>query len=237
VVEPPFVVLGDEAPETVRLRAERTVRWAVERLKADYFDRDPADVITIWLLKDAASYEKCSRDVFGREPSTIYGYYSDADKAMVMNVATGGGTLVHEIVHPFVAANFPACPVWFNEGLASLYEQSTERDGHIVGLTNWRLRGLQDAMRAGGTVTFRRLTALSEDAFYGAGSGLYYAQARYLCYYLQERGLLVRFYHRFRAEHEADPTGYRTLKEVLGEESMGAFRALWETFVLGLTFP
>ena len=46
-----------------------------------------------------------------------------------MNIATGGGTLVHEIVHPFVEANFPGCPTWFNEGLGSLYEQSAERKG------------------------------------------------------------------------------------------------------------
>ena len=25
---------------------------------------------------------------------------------------TGGGTLVHEIVHPFLRANFPECPAW-----------------------------------------------------------------------------------------------------------------------------
>ena len=34
-----------------------------------------------------------------------------------MNISTGGGTLVHEIVHPFIEANFPACPPWLNEGL------------------------------------------------------------------------------------------------------------------------
>jgi len=37
----------------------------------------------------------------------------------------------------------------FNEGLASLYEQSAERDGRIIGQTNWRLRGLQSAIRKG----------------------------------------------------------------------------------------
>ena len=50
-----------------------------------------------------------------------------------MNISTGGGTLVHEIVHPFVAANFPNCPAWFNEGLGSLYEQSGEVNGAIHG--------------------------------------------------------------------------------------------------------
>jgi hypothetical protein len=59
-----------------------------------------------------------------------------------MNIQTGGGTLVHEIVLPFMEANFPQCPPWFNEGLGSLYEASSERDGEIIGLLNWRLKGL-----------------------------------------------------------------------------------------------
>ena len=63
----------------------------------------------------------------------LYGdTFMNADNALVMNIATGGGTLVHEIVHPFMEANFPACPSWFNEGLGSLYEQSGARDGRIV---------------------------------------------------------------------------------------------------------
>ena len=40
---------------------------------------------------------------------------------VVLGTSTGGGTLVHEIVHPFMRANFPNCPSWFDEGLASLY--------------------------------------------------------------------------------------------------------------------
>src|SRR5579883_2483360 len=41
VVEPPFVVIGDEPPDRVRKRAVHTVRWAVARLKAEYFSADP----------------------------------------------------------------------------------------------------------------------------------------------------------------------------------------------------
>ena len=83
-----------------------------------------------------------------------------------MNIATGGGTLVHEIVHPFVAANFPQCPSWFNEGLASLYEQSGEEAGHIHGYTNWRLAGLQKAIRGKRLGTFRRLCDTTTSQFY-----------------------------------------------------------------------
>ena len=237
VIEPPFVVIGDEAPELVRQRARRTVRWAVDRLKQDYFVEDPKAILEIWLFKDARSYRHWARELFGDEPSTPYGYYGEASRALVMNISTGGGTLVHEIVHPFMDANFPSCPAWFNEGLGSLYEQSSSRDGHIIGLTNWRLAGLQKAIRAGALPSFRELTATSTHQFYHQDPGTNYAQARYLLYYLQEKGLLVRYYHAFRRNAAADPTGYKTLQTVLGEPDMTAFQKRWEAYVLGLRFP
>ena len=139
VVEKPFVVVGDGGRPAVEEHARGTVRWAVSLLKRDFFEKDPKEILDVWLFKDSASYRTHARRLFGRDPSTPYGYYSPAHKSLVMNIETGGGTLVHEIVHPFVEANFPDCPPWLNEGLGSLYEQSGERDGHIVGFTNWRL--------------------------------------------------------------------------------------------------
>ena len=119
------------------------MKWAVDRLKALYFQRDPEFIIDIWLFRDRESYEEHAEKLFGDKPYTPYGYYSAQHRALVMNIATGGGTLVHEIVHPFMAANFAACPSWINEGLASLYEQSGEENGQIKGFVNWRLDGLQ----------------------------------------------------------------------------------------------
>jgi len=239
VVQPPFVVIGDEPPATVRRRAERTVKWAVDKLKAAYFKDDPKSIIDIWLFKDKASYEKHCRELFATRPTTPYGFFSRADHALVMNIATGGGTLVHEIVHPFVEANFPACPAWFNEGLGSLYEQSAERNGRIVGLTNWRLRGLQEAVRKDQLPSFRELCTTTTSEFYYEDKGTNYAQARYLCYYLQEAGLLEKYYHAFRAAHQKDPSGYETLKAVLqrDEEGMKQFQKQWEAWILRLEFP
>ena len=237
VVEPPFVVVGDDPPEVVRRRAAATVRWSVDKLKAAYFQRDPEQILDVWLFKDDASYRKHTRLLFDDTPSTPYGYYSPDHDALIMNIATGGGTLVHEIVHPFVEANFPSCPAWFNEGLGSLYEQSAERDGKIVGLTNWRLAGLQRAIRKGRVPSFRELTATSKGEFYDEDPGSNYAQARYLLYYLQERDLLGRYYRQFRATHKTDPGGYQALVEVLGEDDMAAFQKRWERYVLSLSFP
>jgi hypothetical protein len=234
VVEKPFVVVGDGGRRAVEEHARGTVRWAVTLLKKDFFTKDPKEILDIWLFKDSASYNKHARELFGREPTTPYGYYSPAHRALVMNIETGGGTLVHEIVHPFVEANFPGCPPWLNEGLGSLYEQSGEQDGHIVGYTNWRLPGLQRAIRRGGLTGFRKLLAMDGRAFYDDPRGTNYAQARYLCYYLQEHGLLTRFYREFHSNRASDPTGFDTLKRVLGETDMDAFQKRWEKFVLGL---
>ena len=233
----PFVIAGDEAPGMVRRRADHTVAWAVRRLKRQYFEKDPEDLITIWLFRDAKSYEGHLKRFWNTEPFTPYGYYSSDHNALIMNIATGGGTLVHEIVHPYVAANFPACASWFNEGLGSLYEQSADRGGRIVGRTNWRLAGLQRAIRKDQVPPFETLCATTTHEFYEEDPGTNYAQARYLCYYLQERGLLESYYREYRANAEDDPGGWDTLREILGKPDMEAFQARWEKWVLTLEFP
>jgi hypothetical protein len=237
VLEPPFVVLGDSSSTELRAVAARTVRWAVSHLKRDFFSKDPARILNIWLFRDAASYESNVPRLFGSPPTTPYGYYSSEHDALVMNIATGGGTLVHEIVHPYIEANFPDCPAWFNEGLGSLYEQSAERDGHIVGLTNWRLAGLQKRIARGKLPRLSTLLSTTTRQFYDDDSGSNYGQARYLLYYLQERGLLVQYYHEFFEHRGSDPTGLATLKRVLDEPDIDAFQKRWETWVMRLQFP
>ena len=239
VRQAPFVVVGDEPAEVVSLRAATIVKWAVDLLKKDFFVKDPEEIIDIWLFKDKESYDKNTLELFGDKPSTPYGYYSQQHNALIMNIATGGGTLVHEIVHPYMRANFPECPSWFNEGMGSLFEQSAEKDGHIRGLTNWRLPRLQQGIKAGKLLPFEKLTALNTADFYGEAGGYssYYGQSRYLCYYLQENGLLVKYYRDFLANRKEDPTGFQTLKKVLGERDMIAFTKKWEEFVGKLTFP
>jgi hypothetical protein len=231
VVEPPFVIAGDEEPRVVERRANRVVRWAVEHLRRAYFSRDPEPGLEIWLFRDPDSYRRHTRALFGHEPTTPYGFFDSSHNALIMDISTGGGTLVHEIVHPYMAANFPRCPAWFNEGLGSLYEQAAEREGAIVGQLNWRLPGLQRGLEQGTAPRLRQVLASDAGEFYGDPSGLYYAAARYLLYYLQERGLLFRYYAEFAAAYERDPTGIETLLEVTGQD-LPRLEAAWRRFVL-----
>lgn len=233
-VEDPFVVVGDGTIEQLE-QTSKTVRWAADKLEQDFFTKRPAKILDIYLFQTAASYEKGVEALTGEAPTTPYGFYSPTQGAMFMNIATGGGTLVHEIVHPYVEADFPSAPTWLNEGLGSLFEQSSERDGHIVGLTNWRLAGIQKAIRRSGVPALKDLTAMTQKQFYDSATS--YGHARYLMYYLQEHGLLRRFYAAFRAARAKDPSGYATLVDVLGASDMRAFQRTWESYVGALTFP
>ena len=70
--------------------------------------------------------------------------------------------------------------------------------------------------------------------FYSEDKGTNYSQARYLCYYLQEKGLLVKFYQEFHARQQDDPSGFKTLQKILGEPDMDKFKLNWEKYVLDL---
>ncbi len=120
-------------------------------------------------------------------------------------------------------AKFPGVPAWFNEGLASLYERPTDEGGKIRGLPNWRLPALQKEIRAGKGRSIVSLLATTTDEFYGAHDECY-ARARYLLYYLQEKGLLIDYYRRFHDHHDEDPTGVASLRAVLGTDDLDASR-------------
>jgi predicted double-glycine peptidase len=237
VIQPPFVVIGDESPARVKLRAEQTVKWFCNHVEKRYFSKAPRKIYDIWLFKDKASYRKYTKQIFNDTPTTPYGYCSDAHGALIMNIATGGGTLCHEIVHAYIDSNFPRCPSWFNEGLASLYEQCGARGGRLVGFTNWRLAGLQQEIRAGTLPSFQELLTTTSWQFYNMTNGNNYAQARYLCYYLQEQNLLTKYYQEFTRNAKNDPSGYETLKIILDETDITDFQKRWEKWILTLRYP
>ena len=215
-VKPPFVVAGNLPAGQVNRLAEMSVVGPAKAMWKSYFDKKPDKVVTVLLFADDGSYRSWARRLFQDEDLPHFGYYRGADRTLVMNIATGTGTLVHELTHALIAYDFPGVPVWFNEGLASLHEQCrVEADG-IVGLTNWRLRGLQEALKAGKNRPLREL--LTRDDFYGAMQGLNYAQARYFVMYMQQRDVLRAFYRQFRAHHRADRSGVSDVEAVFGRK-------------------
>lgn len=231
VIEPPFVVIGDEPARTVKHRASGILRWSIRLLEAEYFKARPDKLIEVWLFKNESSFRKGAKKFFGDDPDTPYGYYSSEHDAMVMNIGPGAGTLVHEVVHPYIEANFPDGPSWFNEGLASLYERPTEKNGRIWGLPNWRLPNLKKQIATNALPDLGTLLGTSRNEFYDAPFDSY-AYARYLLLYLQDQGKLTRFYEAFVAD-QRDLTGRTALEAVLGEK-LETFEPRWRKWAAAL---
>ena len=179
-------------------------------MEKDFFAKRPEKLIEVWLFKNEKSFRAGAKKFFNDEPDTPYGYYSSTASALIMNV-NGLGTLSHELVHPYMEANFDDVASWFNEGLASLFERPSERKGHIIGLANWRLPNLKKEIRDKTLPPLTKLLATTRDEFYAADWDAY-AQARYLVFYLQEHGKLKEFYDAFHDDTK-DKTGRAALEK------------------------
>ena len=231
----PYVISGNLSQtelEHWKSRVQRT-QAAVKKM---YFKRDPSEVVQIWLFKDEGSFLQYNKALWNASPGTSFGYYLPKQKRMMMNIASGGGTLTHELVHPYIEANFPQSPLWFNEGLASLYEQSYYKGGKVYGAPNWRLRGLQAVLRADSMPSLMTMMKTNRSQFLGGNREVYYAQARYLMLYLQSRGLLERYYHQFTKNIASDPTGIATLLHLTNYQSMEQLEKNWINYIGKLRF-
>lgn len=205
---------------------EHTIKDVYRSFYNEFFEQEPDELITIFLFKDDNTYRYWANSLFSDTDVSKFGYYKTSLRTMLMNVATGLGTLVHEMTHSLVRYDFPNIPAWFNEGLGSLYEQCGIENGILRGYINWRLPELLKSIQNNTYLPLKRLVNLDDDEFYNQRSSFNYAQARYLCYYLQEQGLLKSFYRTFRDNYAEDPTGEKTLVKITGssiEELDGKF--------------
>lgn len=228
-----FVIAGNLSETETNNIIYNTIRKAEECFYNDYFEVKPCELITIFLFRDDKTYRYWAENLYDDTDLSPYGYYKPSKKTMLMNISTGGGTLVHELTHAFVRYDFPDIPSWFNEGLGSLYERCSFIEGNITGYINWRLPGLQKAINNKTYTSLIKLVNSTDDEFYGENSGFNYAQARYLCYYLQENGLLKKFYKTFRDRYEEDNTGKKFLEEIL-DTGLITFDSAFKKFVLSL---
>jgi hypothetical protein len=236
VVHSPFIIAGNYSREKLTSFYTDLIQPSAAALGRMYFANKPDTPIVVWLFSNAEDYSSNAARIYGDKNVSVYGYYKPDKRALVMNLATGGGTLIHELTHALAVYDFPGQPDWFNEGLASLYEQSTwigrGEQQQLVGMVNWRLPKLQEA------ITAKQLppltTLMKSDDFRGAAMGRNYAQARYLCMFLQEQGKLGEFYRRYRDNRLNDPHGVAALEKTLGTAAMTTLDADYQNWVMAL---
>jgi len=234
-VQGPLVLASDLPEHELTDWYHRTIAPAVNTLRSMYFATPPQEPITVVLCATTESYQHWGRVLFGEDGATIYGYYKRPQRTVIANASTGRGTLLHELTHALFDCDFPRVPDWFNEGLASLNEEvRTHADGRALeGLTNWRLPILQRAIKQG---RLPPLQELVEGDFRGGDEGARYAHARYVCLFLQERGVLREYYAQFRSNQSEDPQGSNTLRNVLAGRSWQEIDAEFRAWALSLVW-
>ena len=233
----PFVVATSLDPAG-RARVRESIFTAYyNAICDDFLKTRPSSPIRAYLFTSDREYRRWAGKLWGDDPQTPYGYYKTTERALIINIARGGGALVHEMTHALVEADFPEIPAWFNESLGSLYEDSRVKDGRIMGIMNWRYPRLAKAIKTGKVIPLAEIAAQTDREFYSPEDrGLRYAEVRYFAMYMEERGLLRKFYHAFRDGHEDDPTGRKTLEEIFGKP-LPEIEKEWLAWAAGLQWP
>ncbi len=214
ICRPPYVLTGDLTSAELDSIYRETVVPTARALSLMYFDREPDEPICVLLFASEDSYRQTAKRIDGRSVADYHGYYIRTDRRLMINATTGAGTLAHELTHALAHFDFPTMPEWFDEGLASLYEESDFSSDclQLVGLSNWRLNYLIHAIhqkRLGSLEALIAARRIRNDQ-----QAIDYAQSRYLCLYLQQRDLLPLYYRKLRANSATDPSGMQTLREV-----------------------
>ncbi len=204
-------------------------------LSAGRFDKPPDRAVTVYAYSSEDRYlVACTRRLGTRTCDTPYGRYVMDGRFIIANLSRGVHTCLHEMVHPIVQTDAPMTPAYLDEGIGALMEQPKfEPPGEVHGDTNWRLPDLQrhlDSVRLGDLFTM-------SDAEFRRPNGLLLreAEARYLCKWLDDQGLLWRFYRAVRDASTTDPHGGVSFSRVVGQTPAEADRA-WRIWVRGLHF-
>jgi hypothetical protein len=233
LVSPPFVLVSNTSvAELERLHREALAPLAAA-LERAYFDAPATEPVRMVLLKDEASYRAVARTLDGYDPLNYDGYYQRTEKRLVVHLATGLGTLSHELCHAFTQRDCPTLPEWVDEGLAALHEETRFSPDQLllVGLRNWRCRLLADSFAAGALPGIEEIAGAP--TIRGRHEGLNYAYARSFCRFLQDRGLLSHFYRKLRVAAGTDPTGLSTLRRLLAVENNAAIDEQFRRWLVG----
>ena len=152
-----------------------------------FFDTRAEDPVVIYIFRNKKSYYHGLQKYLKMQPVSPYGHYANSQRYIVVNYATGPGTLVHELTHALMAVDFPQAPIWICEGMASLFEHCRVENSKLVGEQNWRLPELQKGIFHNRITPLKILFKFDTKGFRMMRESMHYAQSRYFCKYLEEK--------------------------------------------------
>jgi hypothetical protein len=190
----PFVVASDLPDQQADVLLRETLEPARVAMQSVYGLPSPSDPVTLVLLQRDASYRHVATLLHGQPPATRFGYFRPGRRTIVANLTHGASPVLHELTHALFSSSSCTAPGWLEEGLASLHEacviRRSARGWRIAVQDNWRLPALGDSLEAGRLAPLRRLIEDGDD-YRDEDEALFYAHARYFCFFLHERSALA----------------------------------------------
>jgi len=187
-------------------------------LSGGRFEKPPDRAVTVYAYSNEDRYfEGCARLLGKKEAcDSPFGRYVMNGRFIIANLTRGVSTVLHEMVHPIVQTDDPMAPAWLDEGIGALFEVPRfDPPGEIHGWSDWRLTGLRKALA---WVRLEDLFTMSDQEFRDPKALLLReAEARFLCQWLDEQGLLWRLYRGRKAAGAADPSGEATFTQLVGK--------------------
>lgn len=216
VVVEPYVLGGDLRNDELMDRYEQTIVPIVRALSNSYFSEKALHPISILLCSSDEAFRDCNLRLDQLERNQYSGLYSRKQRRLLINIASGEGTLAHELTHALAHVDFPAMPEWFDEGLASLHEECRfSADGtQLIGDHNWRTHAAMTALNSGELRLLKDVVSNRFGAAHRAATD--YAYVRTFCLYLQQQDLLQTFYRLCKQNALSDRTGLKSLCQVAG---------------------
>jgi hypothetical protein len=212
-------------------------RRALPLLLDGRFGREPDHAVSVYVFSTDDAYHASCKGHRVTQCDKEPGSYQSGSREAFVDVHDSLSNVVRVIVHPLVQADFPSAPTWIGDGLGALFETPRfSPAGEIHGDTNFRLPVLKEAMASptdGDGVRLDTLFTMSDEAFKMSRPELHVAMARYFCQWLDERGLLWRFYQQWRDAMSQDPRGQKTFLVVSGQDPASATPA-WRAWVQSL---
>ena len=180
-----------------------TLQKFFEQIYPVYFKYEPTYPFQIVYFNTKKEYSRYTG-------SEAYGFYLPKTRTLYTYGNSGEGTLWHELIHAFVAANIDhRIQQWFSEGFASFYEMgAVYGDKFYEGYTNWRHPTLKKKIRED---DFMDLEDFVSEKYMSEGYG--YAKARFLFCYLWIYGKMPEFVKIYL--YELSP---KYKEEALGEQ-------------------
>ncbi len=245
-VHGPFLLISEAGHEAGQLASiGQTLSRYLRFLGTSYDVTPPAHFVTVYLVESHYAVRGLAERLHGLDVSEATVGYTFVDDASVVAAVAGTavGTVLHELFHLLVRADFGDIPQWLDEGIASLYEVSGRNGDNYFGLENWRRKVLEelwdhrpsvaDLIRSEWflfddprqvRVVDRRETDIHE--FYGRVEGrrqaAMMAMARYFLLQLEQRGELPAVFRAIRDRGlEAPGEGARERALRLVETTLG----------------